>query len=141
MKSFCLGIFLLVFAINVYGAVEIPIHSSRSLRQQVDTYAEMLQKEVVTAKNKKEKYRSLTKALNQIKALRENTPTQSALDESHMDLIVSSLESLPSQSKFKKKDCGKYENDFLNQYEPGADEEPQESAVRPGWQVLQSLCR
>ncbi len=46
-----------------------------------------------------------------------------------MDLMVSVLESLPAQKQFTKRDCLKYENDLLTQYEPMAEETPQEPAV------------
>lgn len=119
---------------------EIPIQSSRSLRQQVDSYAELLEKEVVKGKNSKEKYRSVKRVLGQIRALRENSSPQGALDESHMDLLVSVLESIPNEGKFKKKECEKYQSDFMDQFEPTAEEEPQNPAVKPGWTVLQSMC-
>ncbi|WP_374074319.1 hypothetical protein [Bdellovibrio bacteriovorus] len=141
MKTVILLLSLLFLVLDAHAAVEVPIRSSRSLRQQVDSYAELLEKEVVKAKNTKEKYRAVSRVLVQIKALRDNSAPQGALDESHMDLMVSVLESLPQQGKFKKKECLKYENDLISQYEPTAEEAPQEPAVKPAWTVLQSLCR
>lgn len=120
---------------------EIPVQSSRSLRQQIESHTEMLEKEVAKAKNIKERYRSLNRVLNQIKALRENAAPQDSADEAHLDLLVSALESLPGEGKFKKKDCPRYETDFLNQFEPTAEEAPQEPAVKPSWVVLESLCK
>lgn len=119
----------------------IPIESTRSLRQQVDSYADLLQKDVAKEKNAKKKIRATKRVLGQIKALRENSAPQGPLDEAHMDLLVSVLESLPNESQFRKKNCQKYEMEFINQYEPTAEEAPQEPAVRPGWTVLQSLCQ
>ncbi len=143
MKIPLLMCFIWFLVLDAHGAVkhEIPIRSQRSLRQQVDSYAELLQKESLKAKNRKEVYQSLNRVLGQIKSLRDNNAPQGALDESHMDLVVSVLEALPQQSKFKKQDCLKYENDLLSQFEPMAEEVPQEPAVQPGWTVLQSLCR
>lgn len=141
MKTVILLLSVWFLVLDAHGAVEVPIRSARSLRQQVDSYAELLQKEVVKAKNTKEKYSTMNRVLEQIRSLRDNSAPQGALDESHMDLMVSVLESLPSQGKFKKKECLKYENDLINQYEPAAEEAPQEPAVKPAWTVLQSLCQ
>ncbi|KHD88439.1 MAG: hypothetical protein OM95_09210 [Bdellovibrio sp. ArHS] len=117
------------------------MQSQRSLRQQVDSYAELLQKEVVKAKNNQERFGSVHRVLGQIKTLRDNSAPQGALDEAHMDLMVSVLESLPQQKNFKRRDCYKYENDLVSQFEPTAEETPMEPAVQPGWNVLQSLCQ
>jgi hypothetical protein len=78
---------------------------------------------------------------DQINGLRDNNNAQSSQDESYMDLMTSVLESLPTQKEFKKKNCGKYEADLLNQFDPTAEEEPSEVAVKPGWNALQSLCQ
>lgn len=147
MKASILTLLLWLLVLDALGAVrsrrhhEIPIRSSRSLRTQVDSYAELLQKEVIKAKNPRDKFRAVNRVLGQIQALRDNGAPQGALDEAHMDLLVSVLESLPRESQFRKRDCSKYENDLLTQYEPMADESPSEPAVTPGWNVLQSLCR
>lgn len=144
MKAVVLVISLLLFVAESNAAArqpEVPIRSPRSLRQQVDSYAELLQKEVIKAKNNRERYGAMNRVLGQIRSLRDNSAPQGALDESHMDLMVSVFESLPGQGKFKKRDCAKYENDLLNQYEPTAEESPEEPAVKPAWTVLQSLCQ
>lgn len=123
------------------GAGEIAVRSNRSVRQQVDTYAELLQKEVLKAKNNRDKYRAMNRVVSQIKTLRDNSVPQGAQDEAHMDLMVSVLESLPREKNFKKKDCAKYENDLISQFEPTAEDIPQEPAVQPAWKVLESLCQ
>ncbi|MBO9666512.1 MAG: hypothetical protein J7501_06820 [Bdellovibrio sp.] len=100
-----------------------------------------MDKDILNAKSTKDKYRAMNRTLDEIKALRDNTYPQSAHDEAYMDLMVSVLESVPPQSGFKKRDCLRYENNMINEFEPLADDAPQEPAVRPGWNVLQSLCR
>lgn len=120
---------------------EIPVNSGRSVRQQVDSFAELMDKEMSAAKNNKEKFRAMNRAEDQINALRDNAVTQSAQDESYMDLMVSVLDSLPEEKEFKRKDCAKYEADLLNQFDPTADDAPVEPAVKPGWLALQSLCK
>lgn len=146
MRNWILTLSIWFLVLDAHGSVrhrtpEVPVRSTRSLRQQVDSYIEMLEKDVATARNSKEKYRSLRRVVGQIKILRENSSPQGALDESHMDLLISALESLPSESKFKKRECSRYESELIDQFEPAADEAPQEPAVKPSWVVLQSLCR
>lgn len=132
---------LLLVPFNAQAGREIPIYSQRSVRQQFDAHMELLEKEVGKVKKNKDVFLSLNRVVSQIKSLRENSPSQGAQDEAHMDLALSVLESLPSERSFKKRDCAKYESDLLNQFEPTAEEEPLEPAVKPGWQVLRSLCK
>ena len=146
MKFWLLIVMLSLLVWESHGAVrkrtpEIPVQSSRSLRQVVDSYAEMLEKEVRKAKNNKERFRSHRRVLGQIRILRDNSVTQSAQDEAHMDLLVSSLEAIPEEKKFKQRECARYESDFLEQFEPTAEEAPQEPAIKPSWEVLRSLCK
>lgn len=141
MQQLGILIISLFFVINAYSAVEIPIRTARSLRQQVDTYGELLQKEVAKVKTLKEKYKTISRVKSQIKELRASNSPQGLQDEAHMDLLVSVLESLPPQKGFKRKDCLKYESELLVEFEPVAEEKPQNPAVQAGWEVLQSLCR
>ncbi|WP_413580807.1 hypothetical protein [Bdellovibrio sp. HCB288] len=120
---------------------EVPVYSGRSLRAQVDTYAELLQKEMQVAKNNKERFRAIRRVTDEIKVVRENNMPQSQADEAYMDLMMAVFESVPSEKNFKKGDCSRYENDMLNQYEPTADIEPVEPAVKPAWVALTTLCR
>lgn len=138
-----------IFVWDAHGSVrkhnqshrEIPISSSRSLRQQVDSYVELLEKEINEAKSNKDRFHSLNHILQEIRSLRDNGAPQGAVDEAYMDLLVSVLESLPTEKKFKKTECSKYENDLISQFEPQAEEAPEEPAVKPGWSVLHSLCQ
>lgn len=142
MRALILFSMGMALTLQAWAAVEIPIRTNRSVRQQVDTYAELLEKEVVKVKTVKEKYKTLGRVKDQIKSLRETSAPQDATDEAHMDLLVSVLDSLPAQKVFKRKDCAKYENDLLGQFEPVVEEEaPQNPAVKPAWSVLQSLCK
>lgn len=138
LGSLCLGATSVSYGA---GGKEIAIYSNRSVRQQVDTLAELLEKEVSKAKNNRDRFRATNRVVGQIKSLRDNSVPQGAQDEAHMDLMVSILESLPSEKSFKKKDCPKYESDLLNQYEPTAEDVPQEPVVQPAWKILNSLCQ
>lgn len=120
---------------------EIPVNSGRTIRQQVDSYAELMEKEVAAAKNNRERFRALDRVEDQIIALRENAVTQTAHDEAYMDLMLAVIDSIPAEKEFHKKDCARYEADMLNQFDPTADEGPSEPAVKPGWNALQSLCK
>lgn len=129
------------FVVTAFSAVEIPIRTGRSIRQQVDIYGELLQKEVAKVKSVKEKYKTISRVKSQIKELRASSSPQGLQDEAHMDLLVSVLEALPEQKSFKRKDCLKYESELLVEFEPVAEEKPQNPAVMTGWEVLQSLCQ
>lgn len=124
-----------------FAKKEIPVTSGRAIRLQVESLAELMQKEIVIAKNVKEKFRLLGRAEDQIISLRENHPSQNAQDESYMDLVMAVFGNIPEEKEFKKKDCAKYEADLLNQFEPTAEEMPTEPAVLPGWTALQALCK
>ncbi|WII72302.1 hypothetical protein QJS83_00280 [Bdellovibrio sp. 22V] len=142
MKVSILAVAIWLLVLDAHGAIPSSdaIRSPRSVRQQVDSYAELLEKEVAQSKNNRQRYTALNRVLSEIKSLRENSVPQGAKDEAHMDLLVSVLESIPQEKSFKRKDCLRYENDLINQYEPMAEEAPAEPAVKPGWTVLQSLC-
>ncbi|MNL33403.1 hypothetical protein D3C87_1553140 [compost metagenome] len=58
-----------------------------------------------------------------------------------MELVLAVLDSIPRGKGFHRGDCDKYENDLINQYEPLAEDEPEEPAVKPGWNALQAICR
>ncbi|UYL07510.1 hypothetical protein B9G69_010685 [Bdellovibrio sp. SKB1291214] len=133
----------LVFLVGTANAAirEIPVNSGRSIRAQIDTYAELLQKELDMAKNNKERFRAIRRVTDEIKVVRENNMPQSAADEAYMDLMLTVFESVPTEKNFKKSDCSRYEYEILNQYEPTAEMEPVEPAVKPGWNAISSLCR
>ena len=142
MKSM-MWFFGLVFLVGTANAAirEIPVHSGRSIRAQIDTYTELLQKELDMAKNNKERFRAIRRVTDEIKVVRENNKPQSASDEAYMDLMLTVFESVPSEKNFKKGDCSRYEYDILSQYEPTAEMEPVEPAVKPAWGALAVLCR
>lgn len=123
------------------GADEFFMQSQRNVREQVDTLIRRMESDVERAPSNRERFRVMNQTLVKVRALRDNSLPQGARDEAHMDLMVAVLESLPKQSAFQKKNCLRYENDLINQFEPAAEEAPQEPAVVPGWRVLESLCR
>lgn len=133
----------LVFLVGTANAAirEIPVNSGRTLRAQVDTYAELLQKEIVMAKNNKERFRAIRRVTDEIKVVRENNMPQSAQDEAYMDLMMAVFDTVPTEKNFKKSDCSRYENEIISQFEPTADMEPMEPAVKPAWTALTVLCR
>lgn len=132
---------IIILALSSLLIAAIPPNQVQNVRLEVERYALGLQVDVMNAKQNSERFRTLNRALDEIKMLRDNTFTATQADEGYMDLMVNALESIPPESQFKRKDCAKYENDFLNQFEPLADEAPIEPAVKPGWVVLQALCR
>ena len=138
-------IFSVIVSASSFAAVplriEFPPSGGKSLRAQVDSYVVALNKDMASRKNNHEKFKTLSRAVDEITMLRDNGMPQTAQDDAYMDLMVAVFESLPAEKDFKKLNCPRYENDMLNQFEPNADDTPTEPAVRPGWQALQSLCR
>lgn len=120
---------------------EIPVSSGRSVRLQVDSFAELMVKEISLAKKNSEKFRILGRAEDQILSLRENNVSQTAQDEAYMDLMISVFDAIPDEKDFKKSECEKYESDLMNEFDPTADDEPQIPAVKPGWAALEALCK
>ncbi|WP_413560487.1 hypothetical protein [Bdellovibrio sp. HCB209] len=142
MKSLKWVLGLVFLAGTANAAIrEVPVNSGRSLRAQVDSYAELLQKELLMAKGNKERFRAIRRVTDEIKVVRENNMPQSAQDEAYMDLMMAVFDSVPAEKNFKRSDCSRYENDILSQYEPTADMEPLEPAVKPAWSALTILCR
>lgn len=123
------------------GADEFFMQSQRNVREQVDILIRRMESDIEKAPSDRERFRVMNQTLGKIRSLRDNSVPQGARDEAHMDLMVTVLESLPKQSAFQKKNCLRYENDLINQFEPTAEDAPQEPAVVPGWRVLESLCR
>ncbi|MFM6928008.1 MAG: hypothetical protein ACKOX6_06055 [Bdellovibrio sp.] len=138
-------IFIMIVSGSSFAAVplriEFPASHGVSLRVQVDSYVAALNKELGSNENNHEKFKVLSRVVDEITMLRDNGLPQSARDDAYMDLMVAVYESIPAEKDFKKRDCLRYENDLLNQFEPNADDAPTEPAVKPGWQALQSLCR
>lgn len=132
---------IIVFFFSSVLMAAIPQPKAFTVRSVVESYINGLQVEVINAKNNNERFQAVNRTLEEIRALRDTAPPQSQREEGQMNLMVSVLESLPDQDNFKKRDCPIYENDFLNQYDPLADEAPEEPAVKPGWTILQSLCK
>jgi len=132
---------LIVFFFSSVLMAAIPQPKAFTVRSVVESYINGLQVEVINAKNNTERFQAINRTLEEIRALRDTAPPQNQREEGQMNLMVSVLESLPDQEEFRKKDCPAYQNDFLNQYDPLAEEAPEEPAVKPGWTILQSLCR
>jgi len=111
------------------------------VRQQVNFYTQQLEEDLKRAQNNTERFQALNKASDQIRVLKENALTQTASDEGYMELVLAVLDSVPRGKSFHRGDCDKYENDLLNQYEPLAEDEPEEPGVKPGWNALQAICK
>lgn len=132
---------LLVFILSWGLIAAIPQPKPFTVRSVVDGYINGLQVEVLGAKNNNERFQAINRTLEEIRALRDTAPPQNQREEGQMNLMVSVLESLPEQKDFDKRECASYQNDFLNQFEPLAEEIPEDPAIRPGWTILQAMCR
>ena len=111
------------------------------VRQQVNAYTQQLEDDLSRAQTQNDKYRALNRATYQLKILKENALTQTLEDDGYMELMIAVMDSVPRGRAFHKEDCDLYRNDLLNEFEPLAEEEPEEPAVKPGWSALQAFCR
>lgn len=132
---------LIVFFFSSALMAAIPQSKPFTVRSAVESYVNGLQVDVINAKNNSERFQAVNRTLEDIRALRNTAPPQNQREEGQMNLMVAVLESLPDQEDFKKVDCPIYQNDFINQYDPLAEDTPEEPAVKPGWKILESLCR
>ena len=132
---------LIVFFFSSVLMAAIPQPKPFSVRSVVESYINGLQVDVLNAKNNTDRFQAINRTLEDIRALRDTAPPQNQREEGQMNLMVAVLESLPDQEDFKKVDCPIYQNDFINQYDPLAEDTPEEPAVKPGWTILEALCR
>ena len=111
-----------------------------SLRQQFDSEISNLQKNLKACKKADEQWIVLKKSEAEIKELRANNPLQIDPDEIYMDLVTSSLKSIPRKGGFKKPDCDAYRTTILAQFEPSPTGKP-DDPILPTMNVLDILCR
>lgn len=142
---------ILLFAFNASQAaiplipmdptMESQVQPKRPVREQVQASLLRLESTMNQSQTTIEKFRALQRSLSEIEIIRDYGMPESRADKTHTDLTVAALHALPTQVAFKKDNCAKYESDFLNQFDPLAEEEPQEPALQPAWDVLKSLCQ
>jgi hypothetical protein len=122
---------------------EIPVESGRSVRQQVDTYAEFVEKEMILAKNNKERFRILKKIAGKFQGLLNKNSELSAEDQAYIQVVLKGFKELPLEKGFKKKNCSTYKAKFLSQFEPTPQAEvvPTDPALKSSWSSLNALCK
>ncbi len=111
-----------------------------SLRQQFDSEVSNLQKNLKACKRVSEQWTVLKKAEAKIKELRAGNPLQIDPDEIYMDLVTSSLKSIPHKAGFKKQNCEAYRTTILAQFDPSPTGKPNDP-IAPAMSVLDTLCR
>jgi hypothetical protein len=146
MSNIILLVAISIFAIEFSNAAlgrsrDISVRSSRSLQQQIDSYSEMLIKEVQVAKNTKEKLRSVKRVITRLRALEPEEGDKFFLEKNYLESLISSLEHLPTEYDFRKKDCSIFEAKFLSQFEAALIDEVQNAALKTSWSVLNSICK
>ena len=111
-----------------------------SLKQQVDQELHNLQKNVKKAASLNDKLKFIDLAESKIRDLRSVSPRQRDRDELYFDIVLASLEEIPRQEYFKKDRCDIYKQSILNKYDPEADSQPKNPAVKKTVGVLESIC-
>jgi hypothetical protein len=112
---------------------EIPVQSERSLRKQFDSYVELLTKELsmVKEKDKKNRFALLSLTVGQMKTIRGEMESADSDDAKHMDMMISSLQALPSKKEFKKKNCPSYRATLPADLDPAT----------PAAEFLSAICQ
>ena len=121
--------------------LESSFQSKRPVREQIQASLMKLESTLQQSQNTNEKFRALQRSLSEIELIRDYGQPENRADKTHTDLTVAALHALPTEVAFKKDDCAKYESDFINQFDPLAEDEPQEPALQPAWDILKSLCQ
>lgn len=100
-----------------------------------------LQVRLSESQNRLEKFQEVKKTLKEVQEFQENRAESTLTEAGRVQLLVAILESLPRAAKFDLKNCDKYRSEYLEEFEPMADEAPQDPSVLYGWDVLDKLCR
>lgn len=133
-------IICLIFGFTDFAAHAVEATKPVSVRATID-------KSIVdvTAKIKTSDLKAIWKDLAKVEAdakeLRKKEKRQSEIDEIHLDSLLSSLEDVPREKKFAKKDCPAYKSKIQAEYSP----EPREDGTHPEFvkmtlAVLEALC-
>lgn len=123
------------------GKKEIPVSSGRSMRQQIETQAEFIEKEFVVAKNNKERLKIVKKISSKFASFKKNSSELSDEDQQFLAKVLKGFAFLPQDKKFKQTECAHLQKEFLSQFPVGADGKPQEFTAHYSWNALQSFCQ
>lgn len=100
-----------------------------------------LQVRLSETRDRLEKFQEIQKTLIEIQNLQETRSATSKGEQGRVQLLIAVLEALPKAQDFELKNCEKYRSEYLEEFEPMADEIPQDPSVLYGWDVLTKLCR
>ncbi|AHI06473.1 hypothetical protein BDW_09865 [Bdellovibrio bacteriovorus W] len=126
---------LIFVSSTALGAV--PPHVSPILEKELLS----LQVKLSETSARLEKFQEIQKTLLEIQSYQEAQPAVSKAEQGRVQLLVAVLEALPKARGFNVKDCEKYRNEYLEEFEPMAEEAPEDPSVLYGWDVLEKLCR
>jgi hypothetical protein len=141
-KSFfkVLIIFMMMMAPGVLFGQKRGGASELSLRQKVDVETTNLVRNIKKTKELKPKVELTKKFLKKIKDLRAENPIQLPGDEIYMDMLVGSMEELPSSESFKVDSCDQYKSKIMSLYDPRSGVKSQNPALNHTFEVIDGLC-
>jgi hypothetical protein len=111
-----------------------------TLRQKVESEILNLDRNLAKAKKLDEKFRLLAKSEREIRVLRKKTARQDERDEIFFDQFLAVLGEIPRSPQFKREQCGEYRTTLVAHFEPTAEGNVQNQALKYGLQVLDEIC-
>lgn len=134
MKKIC---FLSLIFVSSIAYAAVPPRVSPILEKELLG----LQIRLSEATDRLEKFQEIQKTLLEIQSFQDTRTAASRGEQGRIQLLVAVLEALPKAQDFKMKDCERYRSEYLEEFEPMAEEVPQDPSVLYGWDVLTKLCR
>lgn len=139
MKFYILLVSFFVTA-TCFAAREIPIFSKRTLKQRVDLYVELLNKETDKAKDRKEMFEAVKNAKAQVRNLTDESLNTSEQDHLFTEVLMTGLQSLPNNKQFKVSNCESYRQDLQKLTERWEKSPLVDEGLKPAQDFLQSVC-
>lgn len=125
---------------NLHVGLTAEEGTAADLRKYFNSQIKNLKKQLSQISDQKSKMEKLKSGLKEIQTYRDQREMADASDEIYMNIVVHSLEELPSAGGFNQKDCGEYRRQILFNYEPTADRTPEDPAVSQALDLLKVVC-
>lgn len=142
------GIFIVVTVMLLSQVLPHTLHGQKktapegmALRQQVESDLLNLQRNLGKSSKRPEQLRFLAQFEKQLKQERSRKPRQTEVDEIFFDQLLGVLSEIPRSKTSDSSDCSRTRAQILANFEPSAQDEPQNPAVKYGLSILKEICR
>ena len=139
MKFISLVLSICLLSSRAFSA-EVRIPSKRTLRQQVNLYVELLDKEVLKAKLQKDKVDAVKRVSSLIQDLSAQSEGASLQDRRYSEYLLEGLKTIPTGKRFKNKNCDSYHNNVEELAQTWSDADAAKEALAPTQRILQAVC-